>query len=499
MSTRLDIDLMAQGSAPISITPINLRRAILLGVLTLLPGAVSLPGSTIPATTNQLSGLLSHRDRLMDQHDGHRAFREYRDDVRLNSGSPRAHFDVDLALSREGDWNAARVEYRRAAQLAPHDPAKALHDDRLQSNLSVLPGNWSPALVRAFAISAALVPSFLLLGYFRARDLYPEPARALWATFILGGLAIFPVLLLDWPLAWIVKLFQGALAHGLAEAFFNAALPEELLKFAVVVLFCARLKAFNEPMDGIVYGAVASLGFATLENVGYVTGNGLGVAVSRAFTSVPGHAFMGAVMGYFVGQWRFGLPAGRTTALIKACLAPMSLHWVYDFPLLAYGAANRLAGPARQAAVNGIAPFMVLSVAILVLETIWGVRLVNRLRREQIQFVRDTVAAAAAAEGAMDLVALVRAPDPPPSAWPGWLMTLVGGLLATAGGFISIFVVILFAESSLYRDPAFDFGGGTLVGGIPLLVGMVLFVYGVQRIHASQRRLPPQPLPASRA
>ena len=30
------------------------------------------------------------------------------------------------------------------------------------------------------------------------------------------------------------------------------------------------VKAFNEPMDAIVYGTVVSLGFATLENYDYV-------------------------------------------------------------------------------------------------------------------------------------------------------------------------------------------------------------------------------------
>src|SRR6266404_6737329 len=137
-------------------------------------------------------------------------------------------------------------------------------------------------MLLVFTIASALVPSFLLLGYFRARDLYPEPAKALWATFTLGVAIVVPVLMLDQPLALIVKLFHGPLAHGLADALFTAAIPEELLKYAVVVLFCARHKEFDEPMDGIVYGAVASLGFATFENIAYVAEHGLGVAISRA-------------------------------------------------------------------------------------------------------------------------------------------------------------------------------------------------------------------------
>ena len=40
--------------------------------------------------------------------------------------------------------------------------------------------------------------------------------------------------------------------------------------FLVLYYFILREKEFNEPMDGIVYGVTASLGFATLENIDYV-------------------------------------------------------------------------------------------------------------------------------------------------------------------------------------------------------------------------------------
>ncbi len=423
--------------------------------------------------------------------------REARESVRLQPSRALAHYYLGRGLEHKGDRKAALAEYGKASKLDPKNQSIAANYDRLQTELNLLPGNWSPATLRAFTISAALVPSFLLLGYFRARDLFPEPARALWGTFAFGAVIVFPVLLLDWPLSHIVSYFHGAIAHGFAEALFTAALPEELLKFAVVMLFCVRLKAFNEPMDGIVYGAVASLGFATLENVGYVAENGIGVAVSRAFTSVPGHAFMGAVMGYFVGQWRFGPAAGRGWTLLKAYVVPVSLHWMYDFPLLAYGAANRLPGPAKQAAVAEIQPIMFLTVAILILESIWGVRLVNRLRREQIQLARDAVAVAAAEEGAMDIVALVKAPDAPPSAWPGWLMTLFGGLIATCGGFVTLFVMIYFIETRAHGNADIDLFGGSILGGIPLLIGLVMFVYGVQRIHASNRGVADPSLPAA--
>ena len=56
------------------------------------------------------------------------------------------------------------------------------------------------------------------------------------------------------------------------KAFLLAAIPEEFFKLLTVLIFVYKKPAFDEPYDGIIYGAVASLGFATLENILYVSG-----------------------------------------------------------------------------------------------------------------------------------------------------------------------------------------------------------------------------------
>ncbi|MEW5725188.1 MAG: PrsW family glutamic-type intramembrane protease, partial [Thermodesulfobacteriota bacterium] len=167
--------------------------------------------------------------------------------------------------------------------------------------------------------ASAVVPSLLLLWYFHSRDVYPEPARVVWATFGLGVLSTIPVLLADLPLGAAVEALGGLnpYAEGLSHSLFLAAIPEEFFKYLVLVLYAARHKEFNEPMDGVVYGVSASLGFATLENILYVSQGGLGVAVMRAVTAVPSHALMGAIMGYYVGRARFA-PLGRRALTFKA-------------------------------------------------------------------------------------------------------------------------------------------------------------------------------------
>ena len=73
-----------------------------------------------------------------------------------------------------------------------------------------------------------------------------------------------------------------------------------------------KMKDFNEPTDGIVYGVCASLGFATLENIYYVYAlsdyfetTSLSLAIARAFSAVPAHAAFGALMGYFFMKYSF--------------------------------------------------------------------------------------------------------------------------------------------------------------------------------------------------
>jgi ribosomal protein S18 acetylase RimI-like enzyme len=77
------------------------------------------------------------------------------------------------------------------------------------------------------------------------------------------------------------------------------------------------------------------MGFATLENVLYVTnyaqvGRGLEVGLQRMFLSVPAHATFGVVMGYFVGKAKFNRSRGFWLSL-AGLLGAVFFHGTYDF------------------------------------------------------------------------------------------------------------------------------------------------------------------------
>jgi RsiW-degrading membrane proteinase PrsW (M82 family) len=230
------------------------------------------------------------------------------------------------------------------------------------------------------AVAAAVVPALLLLWYFYRQDRFPEPQRVVLVTFFLGVLATIPAGVVESVLmiAVIPNLEMTNLMTSLTLAS-SAGVSEEFFKWLVVILYCARHKEFDEPMDGIVYGVVASLGFATLENYLYVqfspAESVLLTALARAFTAVPCHAFLGAIMGYHVGQAWFG-KGGRGLHLLLSLVLPAVLHTLYDFPLMMLGQPGEQEKPLWFL-------WLLMALGVLVLMWIWTMILVRKVRAEQ--------------------------------------------------------------------------------------------------------------------
>lgn len=223
---------------------------------------------------------------------------------------------------------------------------------------------------------AAVIPSLLLLRYFYKRDLNPEPRGAIIKTFLLGILIVIPVLVVVIPALIFSPRWHDPVWVGLYSALICAAIPEEFFKYLVITRYSARHPAFDEPMDGIVYGATASLGFATLENILYVSSGGWRMAISRALTAVPCHACLGAILGYYIGQARFrNKPVLARWGLLIAIL----LHAMYDFPLMVMDQLD----PATGVTMTLVLGLIVFFLIVFGGEITWTVRIVRRLHRDQ--------------------------------------------------------------------------------------------------------------------
>ena len=117
---------------------------------------------------------------------------------------------------------------------------------------------------------ATILPSVLIILYFVKSDKFKEPNSEILKVFFLGVLITFPAYFLNTYLSsfWY---HNTKVSEGLISSFLTAAPIEEGLKLLVLYYFVYKMKDFNEPIDGIVYGVTVSLGFATLENIYYTT------------------------------------------------------------------------------------------------------------------------------------------------------------------------------------------------------------------------------------
>lgn len=182
----------------------------------------------------------------------------------------------------------------------------------------------------------AIIPGLLVCWYIYQMDKYEKESRLQLAiTFTLGMAITYPVLKAE---AWATYAGWGetqGLAATLVSSFVIVALTEEFAKYLALLAYPYSRPFFNEPMDGIVYAVMISMGFATLENLLYAGKFGFQTTLLRAFTAVPAHACFAIIMGYFLGRSRFdGSPAAKRQLIALGLFVPVAVHGTYDFFIL---------------------------------------------------------------------------------------------------------------------------------------------------------------------
>lgn len=193
--------------------------------------------------------------------------------------------------------------------------------------------------ILAIAVTG-FAPGLFWLWYIYRRDaLEPEPARLVLRTFAFGLLAAFPVTMAE---GWFGETFLVVAAGPVIE---------EVAKFLVVFLTIFPHAEFDEPMDGIVYSAAAALGFASIENAGYLVsvyvhdaGRVAGTAALsrvttvfalRAILSVPGHLLFSSMWGFTLGWTKFLSPRRTFPLAIRGLILASVCHGFFNFLLVA--------------------------------------------------------------------------------------------------------------------------------------------------------------------
>ena len=241
-------------------------------------------------------------------------------------------------------------------------------------------------------ISTVLPPILLGIAVWKS-DRFPEPGKFLFSSFLLGASIVLPlqlfIMLAEDHLGPLLGLDINAyneyidggykvagatfpVAENAYQSFFRAAFLEEGIKFALLIFFCVRLSALNEPMDAIVYGAAIGLGYAAIENVGYLSSSSLENAwtiemVKTRYYPLVMHMGFGVLMGWLLSLNLFEERNifKRRIMLILSLSLPIVFHGAYNY----YGAASI---------------FPLLSV-------IFMISLIYYYRREQLKKITESI------------------------------------------------------------------------------------------------------------
>ena len=178
-----------------------------------------------------------------------------------------------------------------------------------------------------------ILPSLLIVAFFVKSDRFPEPTSQIIKIFMYGLFLCIPAFLINTALGNLYA--NTGISEELISSFLSAAPVEEVLKFIVLYSIVYKMKDFNEPIDGIVYGVTVSLGFATLENIYYVyflndyfDTSQQALAVLRSFSAIPAHGIFGATMGYFFMKYAF---IKKENNLALCMIVPILLHGAYNY------------------------------------------------------------------------------------------------------------------------------------------------------------------------
>jgi RsiW-degrading membrane proteinase PrsW (M82 family) len=194
--------------------------------------------------------------------------------------------------------------------------------------------------------SAAVAPALLILWLVVAAGERPEPPVKVWTAFLLGAASILLLGVLRAPIMAVLAAPENPWVAQAMHSLFAVALPEEAVKILVIVAVSARRRPFADPMDTVVYGAAAGLGFAAYENLAYLVQHAemwQSLAALRSVLTVPFHGALGIIAGAYLAIARSGTALGahrhhrdwaRISSRILVLFGPTALHAAFDFPLL---------------------------------------------------------------------------------------------------------------------------------------------------------------------
>ena len=230
------------------------------------------------------------------------------------------------------------------------------------------------------------IPALGLAGYVWYSDVTEsEPLALLVGTFLLGVLTANFAAVLN---STLQPLLSGLGIVGTILFFYLVVGPvEETVKQLAVRLYAYRKERFNAVVDGAVYGAMAGLGFAVIENALYITQNienpaslelGLGlIGMGGSITAVralagPGHVIYSGIAGYYLGLAKFN-PEDAGPIIVKGLVIAAFIHATYNTTVGV--------GAAIISAVTGLGGLASFLLYVIIYDGVFGFYLLRKIRR----------------------------------------------------------------------------------------------------------------------
>src|SRR3989344_4144269 len=187
------------------------------------------------------------------------------------------------------------------------------------------------------AVLGGVLPALLWLFFWLREDrCEPEPKRYIIFAFLAGMIAV--------PL--VLPLERQAMHYfsGTALLFAWAAL-EEIFKFGAAYFGALRSRAFDEPLDAVIYFVTAALGFAALENTFFLLtpieqGDVLRSVVMGDLRFVGAtllHTLASATVGIALALSYYKTAAVRRLYALGGVILAIFLHLFFNFFLLQEG------------------------------------------------------------------------------------------------------------------------------------------------------------------
>ena len=220
-------------------------------------------------------------------------------------------------------------------------------------------------------LSGIVAPALFWIGYFYYKDrLQPEPLVKVGLTYLMGFGTAFACLktiyLLLPPLG--IPADPSALIEGDPLGFFFFCIGvvgglEELFKFLPFLVVLKFFKDFDEEIDGIIYASIIALGFASFENLQYLSEMEGFELFGRAVATPLTHTIFASIWGYIVG-----VAFLKKKSLLKAAVLGLVIsavcHGIFDF-------------------LNLSAAYRVMSALLILFIWIWQIRTIERIQKQE--------------------------------------------------------------------------------------------------------------------